>query len=396
MMILTLVLFWLFVAFLLIGPFLIPWWISLHGGRWFFTALNPGTGAIRVLNGKLVEMHYTDKNGVAKTGSVTEGGTYDGVILPRGYTLVPCSEEGLTGKNEIKRINVNSDEVFSYLSFLRHYGIYFIGFPPSQRLQYRFAFSEFSKVKGKEGDVIRREEPTNFFYLARVEYALKAKDVEIGGNAIVDLHFSVFIRIVIPEIAIAENVDVIGQLSTILHTEATTFFRDIPYESLKQKFNEERFRKIIMKIKTKKTLGIVIEEVRLNEVSGQLSDILQKAYQATLVAEKEGDATILKAKKDGEAKVTASQAGVLVASKEAEAKNIRTDAERRRIKETYDEVEKHPDGVALRRLEALAEAGAGGNTIVFEGDSPMTKEAKKMLAITDRIRSKNTVKKEEV
>jgi len=392
-------LFWVVFFLVFLGPFIIPWWISLHGsGRWFFTALNPGTGAIRVLNGRLVEMSYVNKNGVAKIGHITEGGTYDGVILPRGYCLIPCIETDLIGKKEIQRNDDNSNDSL-YLSILRHYGIYYVGFPPAQRSWYRFAFSEFSRAKGKEGEVVRREEPTNFFYLARVEYALKAKDVEIGGNAIVNLHFSVFIRIVIPEIAFAENVDVIGQLNTILHTEATTFFRPITYELLKDRTNEERFRDLITGINginTKKTLGVIIEEVRLNEVSGELPVTLKGAFQAKLVAEKEGDAAIVKATKEGEAKIALAQAGVTVAAKEAEAKNIRTDAERRRIKETYEEVEKHANGVDLRRLEAMAEAGAGGNTIVFEGDGSMSKDAKKMLVVTDRLRPKDTSKKEGV
>jgi regulator of protease activity HflC (stomatin/prohibitin superfamily) len=383
------ILWWLFFLIAVTGPIVIPWWWSLYVSWCLFTTLDTGTsatGAIRVQNGKEIEVSYTNKEGILKTGYLTSGGTYDGVILPWGYQLKDCEEPELRGKQEIEKFNEPFNK-WSYSSQLRRHGIYWIGFPPCRRLSYRFVWTEFSKVIGHEGEVVRREEPTNFFFVARAEYAITTKDVEIGGDTVfpVDLDFSVFIRIVVPEVAFSGNVDVLAQLGKILKTEADTFFRPIQYENLKTIENQKLFSKVIKKIRTKIILGIEIEEVRLSNVGGEVPETIRTAYQATLVATKTGDAAIIAAEKAGRATVVTAKA-------KAEAKNLDTDAEKRRIHETYDEKSKYPE---LARLEALEKSGAGGNTVVFEGNGQMSDDTKKMLVVTSRIRPKDKVEQPE-
>jgi regulator of protease activity HflC (stomatin/prohibitin superfamily) len=382
------VVWWLFFIVAIIGPIAIPWWWSLYVSWCLFTTLDTGTGAsgaVRAQNGKEVEMTYVNKDGVTKIGYVTSGGTYDGVILPWGYRLKDCEEPKLLGKQEIEKFDEKLHRL-SYSSQLRHHGIYWIGTPPARRLSYRFAWTEFSKVRGHESEVVRRVEPTNFFYVARVEYAITTEDVEIGGDTVfpVNLDFSVFMKIVVPEIFFSGNVDAISQLGKILKTEADTFFRPIQYENLKKKENENLFSERIMQIDTKVTLGIVIEEVRLSNVGGNVPETIQTAYQAALIATKTGEAAVIAATKTGEAKIITARAN-------ADAKNLETDAEKRRIEETYDAKAKYPE---LARLEAMEKAGAGGNTVVFEGNGKMSDDAKKMLVVTDRIRQKDKAKPE--
>ncbi|MCK9352128.1 MAG: hypothetical protein WCT49_02760 [Candidatus Paceibacterota bacterium] len=381
------ILWWLLLFISISGPLIIPWWWSLYVGWCLFTTLNNATGAmaaIRVQNGKEVETSYTDKKGVAKIGHITSGGTYDGVILPRGYRLKDCDEPELAGKKEIEKFDETVDWL-SYASILRSYGIYWIGPPPARRASYRFVWTEFAKNTGGEGNVIRREEPTDFFYVARVEYAITTENVEIGGNAFVDLTFSVFIRIVVPEIAFCGNVDVIAQLGTTLKTEADTFFRSIQYEDLKKKENEKSFSDVIKSGPTKTTLGIIVDEVRLSNVGGKLSDTIRDAFQAALVATKTGEATIISATKTGEAKVITAKAN-------ATAKNLDTDAEKRRIDETYAAKAKHPD---MARYEAIEKAGDKGSAIVFEGPRAMTDDAKSMLVAMKSTSNNDAVKKPE-
>jgi regulator of protease activity HflC (stomatin/prohibitin superfamily) len=312
---------------------------------------------------------YTDKNGVAKTGFITEGGSYDGVILPYGYRLI--DHPTLANRKMIEKIvgGERFDPSSPYLSFLRRYGIYWVGPPPEQRGWYRFAFTEFSKVKDHEDEVIRREEPTNYFYIARVEYAVKVPEVEIGGNAQVDLLFSVFIRVVIPEIAFSENVNIIEQLNSILKAQCGTFFRKTSYNRLKTKTNDEKFSENIRKINTLETLGIEVQEVRMVDVGGKYAEDLKKAFQSQLMAQLQGDADIIKAEKTGQAKV-------ITAEKNKIAKNLDTDAEKQRITETYSAKAQHPD---MARYEAIEKAGDKGSAIVFEGPREMTDDAKSML-----------------
>jgi hypothetical protein len=334
---------------------------SLYVGWCFFTAFDKGTAAIRAINGKEVETTYTDKNGVTKTGHLTSGGSYDGVILPWGYRMKDCTEKKLLGKQEIEEFPEKFE--WTYMSILRRSGIYWIGFPPARRLSYQFVWTEFSD----DGKVILRNEPTNFFYVARAEYAITTKDVEIGGDElmIVDLDFSVFIRIVVPEISFNRNVNFMAQLGKILKTEADTFFRPIRYEELKKKENEDMFSGIIKKIKTKITLGVIIDEVRLTNVGGTISVTIRTALEAKLVANKTGDAKIITAKKEGDAKL-------ISATLEAKSMNKITEA----IEKRYEAQAKYPE---MARYDAIKTAGASGSAIVFEGPREMDDGAKNML-----------------
>ncbi|MBI2120634.1 MAG: hypothetical protein HYT94_03360 [Parcubacteria group bacterium] len=365
---LILTLYWLFVFFILLAPFLIPWLIAQGEGRWWFTGLTATTGAIVSAGGKMKKIHYTDKEGVKKEGWVTDEWTYHKSIVPRGWRLVPQADLG--GKCQVER---GSDWDWSspYLSILRYFGIYYIGFPfLFQRVRFEYAWSVFSNDPGKKGQPMQRKEPTNFFLIARAEYAIVLEDVEIGGNAIVDLPFVVFGSFIIPEIAFGENVDVIGQIKTKIGAEATTFFRDKQYEDLKKKQDDVKFSKIVMKLndELRRVIGFRIDEVKLKEIGGTLSEGLQKAYQAKIIAEKQGDANIVAAKKA------------------AEVVRITAAAEKWRVSEVYGEILKREGGLDIRRQEALEKAGEKGNTIVFDNSGNTSEDAKKILVATDPLR----------
>jgi len=357
------VLFWIaLIFFVFILPVAGPWWLSLHDGRWLFTSLDPGTAAIVVKNGKRVEMKYKDKHGVEKTGYVTSGGSYDTVVLPFGYHLTPSTK--VVGELEIAEWDEPFDWSNPYLSLLRRMGIYWIGPPPKQRAWYRFKFTEFSTETGKKNDVISREEPTNYFYIARNEYAVAVEQVEIGGNTRVDLNFSVFTNIVIPRIAIAKNVNIIIQLNSTLEGQAGSFFRTIRYERLKTKLNDEKFSANIALIDMIRILGITVDEVRLKDVSGKMADELEKAYNSQKIAELTGKAGIVSAELQG-------KATIITATATAGAMDIETKAiEKRRAAET-----KYLDATRYDAMKTTKNA-----TIIFDNsEKPMTDEAKSML-----------------
>lgn len=369
----TLVLYWLLVFLVVIAPFLIPWLVTQGEGRWWFTGLTATTGALIGAGGKMKKINYTDKEGVNREGLVTDQWTYDRAIVPRGWRLVP--QDDLGGKCQVERV-VGSDFDWSspYLSLLRHFGIYYIGFPfLFQRVRFEYAWSVFSNEPGKQDQATQRKEPTNFFYIARVEYAIVLKSVEIGGNAIVDLPFVIFGKFIVPEIAFGENVDVIGQIKTKIGAEATEFFRGIQYEDLKKRGSDAEFTEKVMGLnpELRKTIGFRIEEVKLKEIGGTLSEGLQQAYQAKVIAEKQGDANI----------VAATKAATVV--------GIAAKAEKQRIDDVYGAITGKEGGVNIRRYEAMEKAKG---TIVFDErpDGKMSKETKGLLVATDPLRNADT------
>jgi|GEM_PF-3899643 len=325
---------------------LIAWAIAVYSGRWLYLLLTAGTGAVIGANGIIKEHRYHDKHGKEQTGVLTRGWTYRRVVLPFGYQL---DEDG--------RIE-EFDETFSFSSFLRYFGIYWIGPPPFQRVTYEYTWTEF----GDDGQPINRREPTEFFYVARAEYAIVLKDVEIGGNVRVDLPFSVFMRITTPKLFFVRNVEVVKQLNTILMAVATAFFRDIPYEQIKSEENDRLFSEAIMMLDIESTRGFAIDEVRLNEIGGKLSGNIQAAAEAKYVAEKEGDANI----------ATAERANRVT--------HINADAQRYRLDTEFGAVEGNPDRMALRKAELMVQAGQAGNTIIFDTDSLRPDEKRIIVA----------------
>lgn len=365
----TLILYWLFVFFVFTAPFFVPWLITQGEGRWWFTGLTATTGALIGAGGKTKKIHYVDKEGTKRDGWITDRWTYERAIVPRGWRLVPQADLG--GKCEVVRV-VGDDFDWStpYLSILRRLGIYYIGLPfLFQRVRFEYAWSVFSNEPGKNDEPIQRKEPTDFFLIARAEYAIVLKDVEIGGNAIVNLPFVVFGKFIIPEIAFGENVDVIGQIKTKVGAEATEFFRDVQYEDLKKRGSDAEFTAKVMALNAelRKTIGFRIEEVKLKEIGGTLSEGLQKAYQAKVIAEKQGDANIV------------------TAEKAAQVTEIAAAAEKKRIDSVYGAITDKDGGVDIRRYEAM-EKSTG--TIVFDErpDGNMSRDTKGLLVATDPLR----------
>lgn len=365
----TLILYWLFVFFVFTAPFFVPWLITQGEGRWWFTGLTATTGALIGAGGKTKKIHYVDKEGTKRDGWITDRWTYHNAIVPRGWRMEPQADLG--GKCEVVRVTGGDFDWGSpYLSLLRYIGVYYIGFPfLFQRVQFEYAWSVFSNEPGKNDQPIQRKEPTNFFLIARAEYAIVLKDVEIGGNAIVDLPFVVFGRFIVPEIAFGENVDVIGQIKTMVGGKATEFFRDTPYDELKKKGNDAAFTAVVVEqnAKLRETIGFKIDEVVLKEIGGKLSEGLQKAYQAKVIAEKQGDANIV------------------AATKAAEVVKIAAAAEKGRIDSVYGAITDKDGGADIRRYEAMEKATG---TIVFDErpNGKMSQDTKGLLVATDPLR----------
>jgi len=201
-----------------------------------------------------------------------------------------------------------------------------------------------------------RNDPTSFFFVKTFRYASFLQAAEAEGNVAVDIKFSLFVRIIAPEIALFRAEDWFMQLDDYALKRARIYvgereFNDLRTEATKDGGNG--FSDYITALNDHiseneegviKRLGVEIVSAQIVEVDVTWTD---EEKRKTLAA------TTEKYRKEQEG------AGI-IALGNARAKAIQAEGEA--IK-NLGEV-----GVMLRKQQAVEKAGEGGNIVVFTGE----------------------------
>lgn len=324
----------------------------------FFTFLAEGTGMAIMAGGQLVEKG---------DGQIAlEGGKLHRLVIAFDdhrlqYEKTLAADEVVKGKEDLS---------FSLLDLLQRLGIYWIGvYPFFNRLRYMFWWTEeVRKHQDVGGSEIReRYEATNFFFVSVVAYKVRLIGVEIAGNLAVDYEFTVFVQIILPEIAIFRVKDWFKQLVAFAKGNTVGYARDKEFDTLNTQAEKLAFAQHLLALNPilREQVGIRlvgIEEVEV-ALTGGASVAIQEAVSAKRVAQFKGDAAIM------------------AAEKQAKVVRINAAAEVRRVRSVYRAVTQHKGGLFIRRQEALERAGDKGNTIVFTGEKEPDAGDKTLVAI---------------
>lgn len=350
---------------------------------------------------------------IAKTdtffGFIKEG---QGAIIKRGesFDRVLISFHGhrcdIVDENGKKRWKIypgQSEYSSGFLGLLEEkFGIYWFGFYPFvQRMGYEFRWNEWRQEE-KNGVLITRlwyrKEPTKFFFAQTFNYALildgaetggtkEGDQKEVGGNVTVDLKIVLLLQIVYPQVAILQNENWFEQLGAVVLDHARLYVGSRPLEKLRsQETNLTEIR--IDDHRTQNDFCKYIMELNKHAPIGEDSDSIIDAFGVKIVG-----AQIMSLELSGDSKKLAeATTKVYVAQQEAGSTRVKADAKAYEIREEgrasadivrekgkaeadatdmlIATVKKHGEaGMFVERQRALAEAGKGGNIIVFTSDS---------------------------
>ncbi|MFC1614975.1 hypothetical protein ACFL22_00225 [Patescibacteria group bacterium] len=120
----------------------------------------------------------------------------------------------------------------------KYFRMYCMGpYPFVTRLVYKFAWSEWDdRIQGEEGSQIKirpRNELTDFFYVKTADYAMVLEGVEIKGNISITIHFSLFLRIVYPRIALFWVENWLKRAQEHVLREGITYFNKMGFEEVR-------------------------------------------------------------------------------------------------------------------------------------------------------------------
>ncbi|MDO8572701.1 MAG: hypothetical protein Q7S11_02910 [bacterium] len=284
-------------------------------------------------------------------------------------------------------------------------GMYYIGIWPIYKVyRYEFRWDEWDPAK-KDPELIPRDEPTDFFYVSTAEYAVLAKEAEtgttlkiqgnplLGGNVRVNVQFSLFVRVVYPQIALFENVDWFIQLQkySLSRTKDYVGVRD---------FNDLRAETSPEGIADKGTFSDAI--VQLNtEVKGKKDkdgkpEGVLRLLGVEIVSAQMLTVDLVDEKGDVQAAVTAIYVEYQKAEAYAVAIKKRAEADADAIDKRYTAIEKFPYGPQIRRLEAMEKAGEKGNVVIFDsagdGKSSVDQQTRLLSAILTSVKGKDAEK----
>ena len=300
-------------------------WIVAHTGR-FFTFLEDGKGVL-VVKGKRYHRSI-----IALRGYHLE---YDERLNTERVT------EGEERKNLVK---------YFFEDIL---GIYWVGFYPLFKIRvYEFKWKEWS-LEEQEYRLTIRDEMTDFFFVRTFRYATFLQAAEAKGNVPVDVKFSLFVRIVAPEITFFRADDWFLQLDDYALRRARVYVGDREFDELRTETGPEHshvFSEHIVEL-NEHTSGSepgVIERLGVEIVSAQIVEVEvagdEEEKKKTLAA------TTERYRKEQEG---LGIRAIGTARADAIAAEGRAIAELGEI------------GVMLRKQQALEKAGELGNIVVF-------------------------------
>jgi len=292
----------------------------------------------------------------------------EGIVVVRGESahkfIISFRGHHLEWDDELKaeKIVDGDPERHGFLGFLeKRFGIYWMGiWPFTRRHKYLFRWKEWDP--SKEGYYLwTRSVPTDFFFVKTFKYGSKLQAAEAIGNVAVDVKFSLFVKIIYPEIAIFRNEDWFGQLDDYALRCARIYVGNRTFNELRTEAKEEgagsrtTFSTEILKINDKistKERGGVLDRLGVQIVSAQIIEVdiagteeeKQRLHNATterFVKEQEGEG--IRAIGDANAYAITAEGTAI---------------------QNLGEV-----GMHLRRQQAIEEAGRQGNTVVFSDDN---------------------------
>ncbi len=257
-------------------------------------------------------------------------------------------------------------KIGGFLGLLEKYlGIFWVGiYPFKKRYKYTFHWSEWDA--GKVGHVPRRrDDESNFFYVKTFQYSVELLAAEVEGNISANIEFSLFVKIIYPEIALFRVENWFNQLSDFAISRARLYAGNRTFSELRNEAGGTRnnqagvtgnimFSEYILGLNerisenepvgVKERLGVEIMSAQMVEIDlAGTPEEISRAHKATTelyIQEQIGNGirAIGKANADAIA---------------AEGKAI---------------AELGAVGVHLRRQQAIEKSGSQGNTIVFSDD----------------------------
>jgi regulator of protease activity HflC (stomatin/prohibitin superfamily) len=256
--------------------------------------------------------------------------------------------------------------------FLARHGIFWVGFYPFEKLHlYELKWSEWKK--DEDGNYVpwyRTSEKTPSFFVKTFEYALQLKAAEARGNVPVNMSYSLFLRIVAPEVALFRNDDWFEAVSTCSLALARNYVGKLDFENLRAEAETENgqnreqtdiFSNLMVSMNSNDNtdtpnvldlMGVEVVQARIIEVG--VYDPKNQILEATTERyRKEQEAAGIRA-------VGKAQAEVIEMTGEATAKAIHMETEA---------VDASPSGAFVRRQRAFEKASeAGKATFVFTDD----------------------------
>jgi len=248
---------------------------------------------------------------------------------------------------------------------LERWGIYYYGFWPfKSRYSYTFEWTETKLDDNGKSKPLHRRLRTNFVYSAMFTYWLQLSEAETKDNIPVDLDYWLTVEINNGYKALFNVENWLTRITADANQTSKVWvgeseFEGITTEGATATNRKSHFAQIIHNLNfdlvsdprtvgAPMILGVTTAGGALQEVkpAGAQGEKLATALSAKMVAEREASAEVARAEGDKKARV------------------IRAEGEKQAINLVYSEIERQPQGLAIRTLEALEKSGQqGGNTV---------------------------------
>lgn len=313
---------------------------------------------------------------IAHTGKyftfIREG---EGIVVKKGEgyykSIIAFDKHCLKYDEELKTMKVveGEKEKKGFLGFIeKYFHIYWIGFWPIYSIyEYEFRWKEWSSKE--DGYKLESRRPlTSFFFVKTFRYASFLQAAETRGNVPVDVKFSLFVRIIYPQIALFRAEDWFLQLDDYVLRKARIYIGEREFDELRTETGESGKREFSdciteLNSSTSESEDGILKRLGVEIVSAQIVEVdiagTEEEKQKTLAA------TTEKYRKEQEG------AGI-IALGNARAKAIEAEG---------NAIEKlGAVGTMLRRQQAIEKAGEGGNTVVFTSDNDTTNLTQEKIA----------------
>jgi regulator of protease activity HflC (stomatin/prohibitin superfamily) len=219
-------------------------------------------------------------------------------------------------------------------------------------------------------------------------YWVKLDAAENKDNIPLDLDYLLTVEINNPYKALYAISDWLNRTSADTNNEAKIFVGNSTFEELTKErratddVNVNMFSRTMLKLNsnvytetgefgTRQSYGVTIKAVSLVDVApvGDNREEVLQANTAVIIAEKNAEATVVTAQ-------GAANAAVKIAEGNAKAVRLAADAEKYAVDAVYGEIQKHgAEGIAIRQLQTMEKAGAGGNNVIW-ANNPLMEAAR--------------------
>jgi regulator of protease activity HflC (stomatin/prohibitin superfamily) len=330
---------WLLVGIIALLLVILPFVIDALAERdFFFTKLPERTAVEVIANGKFHRFILA----------------YYGHVLTRNEKGIRSVVTPLKDLPRLNRALMRLNKIVNPMQWLAAIGIYWLGIPAFYSVGwYNFAWAE---PENKDGTTVRRErnEPTKYIYVNKFTYFPKIDNAYTKSNVPIDMDYLLVVQI--QDLYTARHDQeswydyTVGEINSIGRDYiGDDDFSDLTSESVRPtKTDGDPARKLMNHVKPlipsiRKEAGVLILDIKVERVrlhDEKQHEDLQRALGAEFVAEQEAKADIARAK----------------------GRSTAADSEAERIQKVYSEIEKHPHGVEIRRMEALEKSGENGNS----------------------------------